>query len=167
VRWLRELKRWYGPNASTFLEAMDSGQATSPQSAAGLVQLCFGFVARKLRNTGAGWRRAFDPDDPVAGFPHVGLPGGAEGIQTDGHRGLTPSGRRRPVEGRPPCGYGLKREVRDVNVGPSRWILSLPRPGGPVTGLIRCCSLHRMAPASGLPISAASGDEIDLAEPCH
>ena len=23
VRWLRELKRWYGPNASTFLEAMD------------------------------------------------------------------------------------------------------------------------------------------------
>jgi hypothetical protein len=73
---LREPKRWYGPNASTFLEAMDSGQATSPQSAAGLVQLCFGFVARKLRNTGAGWRRAFDPDDPVAGFPHAGLPGG-------------------------------------------------------------------------------------------
>jgi hypothetical protein len=55
VRWLREPKRWYEPNASTFLEAMDSGQATSPQSA-GLVQLCFGFVARKLRTTGAGWR---------------------------------------------------------------------------------------------------------------
>jgi hypothetical protein len=54
VRWLREPKRWYAPNASTFLEAMDSGQATSPQSAAGLVQLCFGFVARKPRNTGAG-----------------------------------------------------------------------------------------------------------------
>ena len=32
--------------------------------------------------------------------------------QTDGHRGLTPSGRRRPVEGRLPCGYGLKRQVR-------------------------------------------------------
>jgi hypothetical protein len=82
VRWLCEPKLWYAPNASTLLEALDSGQATSPQSAAGLVQLCFGFVARKLRNTGAGWRRAFDPDDPVAGFPHAGLPGGAEGIRT-------------------------------------------------------------------------------------
>jgi hypothetical protein len=40
VRWLREPKRWYEPNASTFLEAMDSGQATLPQSAAGVVQLC-------------------------------------------------------------------------------------------------------------------------------
>jgi hypothetical protein len=30
----------------------------------------------------------------------------SEGIQTDGHRGLTPSRRRRPVEGRLPCGYG-------------------------------------------------------------
>jgi hypothetical protein len=47
------------------------------------------------------------------------------------------------------------------------WILWLPRPGGPTTGLIRCCSLHRMAPASGLPVSAASEDEIYLAEPCH
>jgi hypothetical protein len=82
VRWLCEPKLWYAPNASTLLEALDSGQATSPQSAAGLVQLCFGFVARKLRNTGAGWRRAFDPDDPVAGFPHAGLPGGAKWIRT-------------------------------------------------------------------------------------
>jgi hypothetical protein len=41
---------------------------------------------------------------------------GAEGIQTDGHRGLTASGRRRPVEGRLPCGYGLKRQVRDMSV---------------------------------------------------
>ena len=36
-----------------------------------------------------------------------------------------------------------------------------------ITGPIRCCSLHRMAPASGLPVSAASDDENDLAEPCH
>jgi hypothetical protein len=81
VRWLREPKRWYAPNASTFLEGADLGQATSPQSAAGLVQLCFGFVARKLRNTGAGWHRAFDPDDPVAGFPHAGLPGGGRSLR--------------------------------------------------------------------------------------
>src|ERR1700722_13329176 len=44
------------------------------------------------------------------------LPGGAEGIQTDCHRGLTPSGRRRPVEGRLPCGFGLKRRGGDMNV---------------------------------------------------
>jgi hypothetical protein len=50
----------------------------------------------------------------------------AEGIQTDGHRGLTPSGRRRPVEGRLPCGYGLKRQVRDMNVDPFADDLATP-----------------------------------------
>jgi hypothetical protein len=44
----------------------------------------------------------------------------------------------------------LKRQARDMTWTRSGttlprlgWILSLPRPGGPATGLIRCCSLHR------------------------
>jgi hypothetical protein len=46
VRWLRVLKRWYAPNASTLLEGADLGQQLLRRV---VVPTCCGRAKRKLR----------------------------------------------------------------------------------------------------------------------